>query len=259
MAKFNFIDVSVDGYSFVWQQRFVLARLAALPVLIKIASFALIYLLGLEDHVLRQGFIFMPAYFAEGWLLCFAVRMAVYDEGWAALNPARLHLITSGMVLYVLIKVVSVVAFGAALKGHHMADHDVPTQEAPPMEGEPLLFLAAAALLLFSVWAFRFLWFYVPLAMGLKFSEFWARSKAFATSFYMMGTWLLCFAPLALLLVVIAGLLQGAFPDAGDVRSPVYMGLMIIVQAALELVILLVTSVALAYGISDMMGIKRKT
>ncbi len=252
MAKFNFIDVSGEGYSFVWRERSMLMRLAALPVMIKITSFAVVYWLGFEDNFLRQGLVFLPSYFAEGWLLAYAIRMAVLGESWTAASAERYRSITASMVLYVLIKIMMAVSVGSAMEGKDLTGKDV-----PPVESSGETLILSFILLVMLVWGFRFLWYYVPLAMGIKLSDFWRHSKSISTSFYMMGTWLLCFAPMVFVLLVLSGLMREIFPDVGDEFSGLYVGAMSVVQSIVELIILLVSSVAMAYGVSQMMGSKR--
>lgn len=250
--KFNFIDVTVDAYGFVWRERSLLVRLAILPLILKVVSFALVYWLGLEENYLRQGLVFLPAYFAEGALLAYAMRMALYGESGLAESAARSQAVVSSMVLYVLIKLITALFVGSALGNKLISDKQIFGIEEPA-----LVFLLSIIFIVLLIWAFRFLWFYVPLAMGIRLKDFWVRSKAYVTSFYMIGAWLLCFVPMAFALIVLAGFLHAIIPDPEGAFSGVYFGFISILQAAFELVILLVSSIAIAYGVSDMMGQKR--
>jgi hypothetical protein len=241
MAAFDFVDSAAQGYQFVWDKRQMLVRLSFLPLMVKLGSFAAVILLGLEGNFLRQGLFLIPSYFAEGWLVCMVVRHALLP-GREAEGPAYVKAIIAPMIVYVLIQLIMSLLSALALTGQAQAP-----AEAPPPTGEA--FVAALLMLVFTVWAFRLIWLYIPVVLGYSVKDFLARVKGFQTSFYMIGTWLLCFVPFGLFLVIMSQLVLAVFPAQGEVLSLPYMVVMAAIQAAVEMLVALVSSLAMAYGI----------
>ena len=258
MARFDFIDSAARGYRFFWDQREVIARMALIPVVIKIVSFLAVTALGLEDNFLRLGLLLLPSYFAEGWLVAQLVRLAVLDESWlmnlsgdvkkdAVLMRSRMRGILAGTLVYVLTKLVLSVFSGIALMqpGLHGS-------QATATEQGPGMLLAAILLLAVMIWAFRLLWFYIPAALDYSLTDFAKRIKSYGMSFYMLGTWLMCFVPLAMALIFISQVMMTIFPADGEAPSVLYTYAMAIVQAVIEMVIAIVSSVAMTYGIDSL-------
>lgn len=243
MAAFDFVDSAARGYQFVWNQRKVLVHLATLPLFIKLGCFSAVILLGVQENFLRQGLLLLPSYFAEGWLLASVVRYALLSPaGKFSAKDYQSKPVVAAMLVYVLIQLVLSVLSGLALSA------DLQTQSPPP---DPTFgtFVLGLSFLFFLVWAFRLLWIFIPVALGYSVQGFLIRIKAYVTSFYMMGTWLLCFVPLALFLVVVSQILLMFFPAQGSEPSEFYTLAIAGIQVVLELAISLVSTVAMAYGI----------
>ncbi|MCB1562386.1 MAG: hypothetical protein KDJ75_02320 [Alphaproteobacteria bacterium] len=241
MAAFDFVDSAAQSYQFVWEKRQMLARLAFLPLMVKLGCFAAVILLGLEENFLRQGLFLLPSYFAEGWLVCMVVRHALLP-GRDAEGPAYVRTIIAAMIVYVLIQLIMSLLSALALTGQAQAP-----AEAPPPTGES--FVAALLLLAFTLWAFRLIWLYIPVVLGYSVKDFLFKARGYRTSFYMIGTWLLCFVPFGLFLVIVSQLVLAALPAQGETLSLPYMVVMAAIQGAVEMLVALVSSVAMAYGI----------
>lgn len=241
MAAFDFVDSAARSYQFVWDKRQMLVRLAFLPLMVKLGCFAAVILLGLEENFLRQGLFLLPSYFAEGWLACMVVHHALLP-GQNMEGTAYVRTVIAAMVVYVLIQLIMSLLSALALT----AQAQTPA-ESPPPTGES--FVAAMLVLVFTVWAFRLIWLYIPIVLGYSVKDFLLKAKGFQTSFYMIGTWLLCFVPFGLFLVVVSQLVLAILPAQGDSLSLPYMTVMAALQAAVEMLVALVSSVAMAYGI----------
>jgi hypothetical protein len=233
MAAFDFIDSAAWGYRFAWQERRTLLRLAGIPFLVRLASFAVITVLGLEENYLRQGLILIPSYFVEGWMVVQAVRMTAPSAGPGGEDlHERVRSLSAAMILYVLIKLaVSLFAAMAA-----MAQALPGGAAAAPEPGAGAL-VAAMAFLFLSLWGFRLLWLYVPVALDYPALDFLRRIRGMTASFSMMAIWLLCFMPIALLLLVVMQILTAVLPPAGALPA----------QAAAEIAIAVLSSLGIAH------------
>lgn len=226
-----------------------------IPLIIKLASFVLIAALGMEEQYLRQGLILLPSFFAEGWLIAQIVRLAILKESWPAVLSGdrrkdmkilhvRFRAIMAGTIIYVLTKLVISLISGLAMQ----ANESFVNQEV--VEPTNFGFLTALLVVAFTIWAFRFLWLYIPAALDFPMRDFVYRIRAFKVSILMIATWLLCFIPLALIFLMISELLTSFFPltDAGEIPDA-FKYIMIGFQAILEMLIAIVSSVAMAFGL----------
>ena len=258
MATFDFIESAGKAYKFTGEHARILTRMAFWPVLLKLVTFVGITAFGLEENVLRQGLLLLPAYFAEGWLVAAAIRIALLEENWPPKNPPaekgvkasilqnRSNAILAAAIIYVLTKLA--LSFLTGMTMFEMQKADVSTQAEPTMG----MFLAACAALAFVIWAFRFTWLYVPVALGLSLQGFIKRIKAFMTSIYMIGLWLLCFVPLALVLILASEILSSLFPGIdSDTPSAAYTYLMLCVQVMMEAAVMIISSVGMAYAVRE--------
>ncbi|MCD8525800.1 MAG: hypothetical protein LRY62_01130, partial [Alphaproteobacteria bacterium] len=194
--------------------------------------------------------VILPAYFAEGALLCRLVVMAGKNgKTIAPLPAANNRLVMAATLLYVLIKLAQ--AFAGGL-GMEFAMHQQVQEENA--EGSASLFFASLFLLGFTIWAFRLVWLYIPLVQGYSMIEFLHRIRGMKTSFVMIGTWLLCFVPLALLLIIVAGLLGDMLGHSEETPSNIYRFLIIFMQSGLELVAVILSTLAIGFGVHSIMS-----
>lgn len=224
----------------------MLGRMAAVPLAIKIVFYVGVTMLGLEENILRQGLLLLPVYFAEGWLAVQVIRFAVYGERGPEAPPSasRSRGIMAGTIIYVLTKIA--LSLFAAL----MVMGNQGTADTPPLQPAPEVFLIGLVALGAALWCFRLLWLYVPAALDRSVVDFLGRIKPFASSLYMMGTWLLCFVPLAVAMIMLSETMLMIFPPGAD-GAPVmaFKLAMAVAQAVLEILIAIIASAAMAYGI----------
>ncbi len=254
---FDFIEASSSGYKYIWAKRQVLGRLLVLPIALKILTLFVILAFSLETNFLRQGLLFLPSYFVEGWLIMQVIRMAFFKESWSgwasggylcaesSLNAKRHRIILSGTIIYVLIKLTT--AFISGMMAAGALEGQDATRSVPEMG--PYIYLGALLMVVIIIWSFRLLWLYVPVALNYPILSFLKKAKGFSTSFYMLGVWILCFVPVALIILFMAEILGTAFPGDGENLSTIYKYGLASIQALAEVVIALVSSVSMAYGI----------
>lgn len=258
MASFDFIESASGGYRFFWEERETLLRMGAIPVVIKVVTYLVITALAMDGNPLRQGLFLLPSFFAEGWLVAQAIRMAVLGERWpVALSGdprqdsdtimKRSRGILSGMIVYVLIKMVLTFVTGYV----KFAETQQPAP-MPPAEPTAMTYAAAVFILVTFIWLFRMLWLYVPATLDYPMQDFVKRFKSFMVSVHMIGAWLLCFIPMAMAMTLISQILHGIFPGSGDVPAAGYTYGVALVQSIMEVVIAVISSVAMAYGVHSL-------
>lgn len=251
MAQFDFIDSAVKGYSTTWKNHFTFLRLAALPFFIKLGCFGIILFFGLETNYIRHGLIMLPAFFAEGFLFAYTIHTVLNGQklihDFKKIN-AHIRDIMAGTIIYVLTQLSLAVFAGSMMIGITAETANVQSQEP-----DPAMFFASITFLAFMIWAFRLIWLYVPASMGIDIKYFLAKIKPYKTSFHMLGCWLICFMPFAIGLLLLSQILSGFFPSNENQISPIFSILYATLQSATEIVIGLVSSLAMAYGVRQMM------
>ena len=263
MASFDFVEASSKGYAFLWNERAVIARLAVVPALLKLTGFIIILSFEFGDNFLRQGLVLVPSYFAEGWLVAQMIRLAVFNErGQAPLAgkpeadrksiEARSRALAAGTIIYVLTKLLLAGFTGMLM----MSETFRQAQTGTGGLSSSGALISALALLAFIIWAFRLVWLYVPAVMGYSLTGFLVRIKAYTTSFYMLGAWLLCFVPPVLALMLSLEMLATVFPPGGDDAAGAYTYGAAAIQSVLEVIIAVTSGVAMAYGIRSIYGEK---
>ena len=267
MANFDFIDVTNRGYHFMWKKRQEIVRLMLVPAAIKFVLFIAIVFLGFQDNYLRQGLVLLPGYFAEGWFLASVVRLAVLGEHWPraltgdrqddmTLIESRKHAMTVSILIYALIKIVSAVIVGSAMLSYDSQGEEA--TQAVPLGGMLDFYLVALAGFMILIWAFRYMWVYIPPALGYGVKDFLMTIRGFKSSFQLMGVWIISFSPVFIVLMVVTDTLETVFPTATltSEHAP-FVILFAGFQTAIELFVSGVTSAAVAYAVVDSMRKKQ--
>lgn len=252
MASFDFVESVSRACHFVWEQRVDVVRLSLMVLVIKILSFVSFVAFGMQDAALRQGLLLLPVFLLEGRVIATLVIMAVQTH--RVQNSSRgsgffsdediSRNAKAAMIVYVLTKLALSFLMGSAYEGQQGAP-DV----AMPEPTFQTVFVAIF-ILLFLIWAFRFLWIYVAVAMGYSISAYLKRFRAFSDSFSFLGVWILCFVPVMLLLLLLSEFYSISMSALGiGVESVVFEGGLTALQAVVDYVLSLVSSLAVAYGI----------
>jgi len=261
MASFDFVDSSSKAYRFIWQRRAEVLRLSAMVLSIKILCFVGFVVFGIQNDILRQGLYLLPSYLLEGWVIAQIMVMALYAEqaeGSKSVLPPSQDVssnIKASMIVYVLMKLMLSFVVGSSFPG------GVPLSESAPPEPDASTFIVAVMMIVFLIWSFRFIWVYVPYVMGLSPLDYLRRFKAFSSSFYMLGVWVLCFVPLVLVMILASEVLALFMIGIGvEGKSVVFNAGLAVIQAFMDYSIALVSSLGIAYGIYSVLnGENKKT
>lgn len=246
MASFDFIDCAGKGYRFFTAHLNLIARMAVFPLSVKISVFWLITALGIEENLLRQGLFLLPSYFAEGWLLALIIPLAAY--GVSRDNEITIHknILLATVASYVLIKVLlalySSLIFNLATAQNMQGDEPA---------GFGMMYISLA-LLVFSVWAFRLVWLYIPIALGYEISLFMQKIKGFRSSFSMIGAWIICYMPPAICLIIITVFLSNILPAAENGEDGISAYVLVMAQAVVETAATIIATIAMVFGIQSL-------
>ena len=226
MAKFDIITAAANAYKTSWASRQYLLRLAAVPVALKLICFTVagIYAGGNEtedgNYILFM-LILVPALIAEGWMLAHWIRFIVLGQTWPFrptgdieadknMLATRARGVLSGMIVFVLINM----AIGLlndlvarAMMPYMSLDMEADAERIPPIVPVFSVFFLA-----FMFWGFRLLWLHIPFALNMAMRDYLAKLKGASSSIYMIGVWVLCFAPFILLLKFVGPVFLAALP-----------------------------------------------
>ena len=228
--NFDFIEASAHGYRLLWARRHLVWRMMLPVFVVKLLSFTLILLTGMEENFTRQGLILLPSYFLEGWMLCRLVRLEFNSE--ASQND-----LYAGTAIYALAFTLT-----SMLQGVILSDRAAIEAFLAPEEPNLGILVALFMMLGFSIWAVRLGWLYIPAVMGQGILDFLRRINGWIISFTLISTWFLCFLPIMVVMVLVEQLLIGIFPlvDGQPTEALQYAGL-VFQSAASTLVAVLVT------------------
>lgn len=250
MSGFDIIEAAGNGYVTVWRERDWLLRLAAPVLFVKILCMGAVAILGIEENFISQAIVMLPAFFIEGWLAVHLVRLIVLGERWIDRpDPREVH---AGMLVFVLMKF--------ALSGLAALALAPGTEDlAAAREREPGMFPVLSAIVIFAamIWSFRYLWLYIPAAVGMNLRAFLRNLGGFSASFHIIGAWLICFVPFILALGIVSGLILPPAQTPGPLSLPA-TALLLAVQSALDTATTLVTTAAITYGLVDLTRRKEK-
>ena len=123
----------------------------------------------------------------------------------------------SGMIVFVLINMAigflnDIVA--QAMTPYMSLDPETDIDKVPP-----IIPIFSVFFLVFMFWGFRLLWLHIPFALNMSMRDYLQRLKGAMSSFYMIGVWILCFAPFILLLKFIGPVFLAALPGQAGVSA----------------------------------------
>ncbi len=213
--------------------------------LLKILSFMIVTALSLENNILRQGLLLLPSHFLEGVVLAGLIPVAV---GQTFSGKVRDRVYPSAGV-YVLLKLVLSFVMGMVFLGQTL---DIPQETQAPAGGA--VWILVAGLIVCTLWAFRLLWLYVPVALGYSMRSYLKGFRGWRASYDMMGLWVLSFIPLVLVMIVCSEILALLVPGAHDEPpSVIFSQILAVFQAMADSLITLVSSLGMAYGIHSVL------
>lgn len=274
MASFDIIESSGKGYALVWAERKYLLRLALVPILMKFTCLMVLIGLDWQTDMVRHSLVMLPSYFFEGWLFAHLIRLIYFEQRWPfrptgnAVKDMRVledraRGVTAGTLTYVVVKflVGGFIALAMTTVPEEMrGDGGIPT--APPVSSgsEPGLaeFFAAVLLIFIMLWAFRLLWLYIPAAINCPLREYLRKINGFSSSFYLLGTWLVCYVPLFFLMLLIMDAVFQPLGSTGEAGTLLGGYLLSLFHVVADTVIAMIATAGLAYGIRDVLRGKRK-
>jgi hypothetical protein len=233
MAKFDIITAAANAYKTTWASRQYLLRLAAVPVALKLIFFTIasIYAGGndTEDsNYILFMLILVPALIAEGWMLAHWIRFLVLGQTWPfqptgdveadkKMLSTRARGILSGMIVFVLINMA--IGFLNDIVARAMTPYMSLNPETEMDKVPAIIPVFSVFFLAFMFWGFRLLWLHVPFALNMPMRDYILRLKGATSSIYMIGVWILCFAPFILLLKFVGPILLAALPGQAGVSA----------------------------------------
>ncbi len=249
-TNFDFVRAANNSYITVWDNRAALLKLALLPLMVKFGCLAAILLLGFEGQILRHGLVMLPAYFAEGFLIAYTIRTVHAGVGISAdLKEAKYYFndVIAAMIVFVLIQMAIVFLAGITLA-------EMPENIDQVEQYEPSLRIFVMAMLSFGliIWAFRFTWLHVPVAMGINLSSFLKRIRLFSSSLPILGCWFLCFLPVAFVMVLVSRSAMFLLPQDGNVNMLSNL-ILFFIQGGFEMLVNLISAIAMSYGFKSLM------
>lgn len=209
MPHFNTIDCVISAYRLIWRERAYLLKLAAIPLFIKFIFYTLSAVYGEEGNVIRLSVFMVPAYFAEGWMLCHFVRLISNGQRWPYQMTGddaedliavkrRAKPLLAGVVSFVLVNLGIALYFTVFthfappefISGENVKPEDIPKETA----------IIITLLFAFMIAAFKLVWFYIPMAVNVPAMVYIEKIRGFGVTVRLVGLWLLCFIPVMFVL-----------------------------------------------------------
>lgn len=255
MGKFDFIECASKSYEYIWEHRAALFKQSIPALLLKCFCFIIVITFELETSMLRQGLVLLPSFFLEGWIVAHIILLAAQTEQNAAYKlpidnfKFASNNIIASMIIYVLIKIAIIVAFGVP---HSYIDPEQSAADSAAMAetGMGYLFILILSII-FTVWAFRFLWLYIPVVLGFSPGKFLYKIRGMLSSVYLIATWLFCFIPAGLVLLFLTGFLAGLMPNVDDAPGLPEKYTLGLIHAVFDYLTVLLSSLGIAYGVSS--------
>lgn len=219
MNKADIIESTVFAYKTLWIERFYVLKLALVPVLIKFACFIAILRFS-PDTGIKQALFMLPGFFAEGWLIAQFLRTFLKAERWPRMISEDQVISTAtderarGIVSCILVFVLTEMFIALLVSLMEYAKVLTPSPENMETQKELFFLVPSLILFAFSLWAFRFLWLFIPLSINVPVRAFLSYIRGIRFSFYMIGIWLLCIMPVFFLMLLLVSALME--PYGGD-------------------------------------------
>lgn len=269
MASFDFIEASSKALEFVWDKKAYLARVAVPVVYVKVACLLMVFVMHAQDANLLIGLITAPGVVLEALFVVGVLRFYLYNESifiWGKVIPVpegrenvkpyrgpltRLKSIQSAIAIYLLIKVILTALMGATLDFGNVVEANRAAAVGPsPETGDPTLavFFIVALFIALVVWAFRFMWLFIPPTMGLSVRAVLNHIRGIESSVFMVAAWMTCVIPVGMLMVMSLGMGVAIFGE----KTPATIVLSAVLQSGFEVIILAVSAIAMTYGFREM-------
>lgn len=265
MFPFDVIDSAGHGYRKVWDERRYLAKIALIPVLIKIACYVIIIAVDWGDNYFRRALVMLPSYFADGWMITHFIRLIFLGQRWPfrptgeldndlAVLESRARSVMAGTLAFVVINFL-MAGLMAVMFEVNMSDapHDS-TPDTPGDVSQPVLYLMLLAFIGFMIWVFRFIWLFIPAALSYPIRAFYKEIGGFMTSLSMVSTWIIGYMPLFFIFTMISSALLEPYGN-DPASAPATIEFMIgALNVMTDTVVSLVTTGGIAYGLKELLN-----
>ena len=244
--SFDLISAVGHAYQFVWHYRRPIARLAIIPAIAGLICYGLILVLDYERNYLIQSVIMLPAFFAEGWMIVYLIRLIFRQSAEEKPDVPVLHAdrdMQAGIGVYVLTKYL---LFGAV--GYLWMNFDETLQNIEGQDPSGAFMGLTVAIMFFMVLIFRFFWLYIPATLNIPFKSYVHHTRGFQVSLQMVGAWLISFVPFSILFSIIGTIIVSPYTSM-DEMPIIAKSMVSVLQLVTELAVNIVSTASIAYGI----------
>lgn len=222
MPQFDIIETSGKAYITAWEERSYLLKLALFPILAKILFFAVVIVMDFQANILRQTLIMLPAYFFEGWMMAHVARFIFLGERGAShlsgdVEKDMYYLAGRGRAIFAAILIFVLIRMGQNAFMAPFAENQEILEQASEQSEPPFwMFALASMIVFFLIWGFKYLFIYLPVAVGLSIHDYIEKLPGVTSSLYLIGAWLTCYVPFLLCGMFIMKVFAPAFGDSGS-------------------------------------------
>jgi len=217
ITKFDIIDNVGNAFQRTWEERAYLARLALVPIVIKMLCYYAAFLYVEPQDILRLSLFMLPAYFAEGWMMAHWARTIMTDHRWPFVPSGNLSQDRKEIDVRSKGIISGAVAFTAVnffMAGFFAAVFSVMPPDLNPENADPALGTFALLVIFTMFFLFRFTWLYIPMSVGISFKKYVTSTNRILFTFRLIALWLVCFIPPIILMQIVGGLMVGAEGEA---------------------------------------------
>lgn len=256
----DIISAAGFGYTKVWQERAYLLRLGAVPFLFVLIDHALTMQLTTPAQFMRQGLLFLPAFFAKGWFLAQFLRTLLMNERWpyrlegrngGLINLEQLMIrargILASLIAFVVMNMGIWLLLSAFLSG---AQEAYQTGQIEAAEPDNRMYVPAFILVAATLYAVRYIWVYIPAAVLVPPRVFLSQIGGFVTSIHLAALALICIIPPMLLGIMLSSLILGGNANLLQ-TNPVILGIAVIFAQFIQMVIWCICTAAVAFMLRD--------
>lgn len=243
--SFDLINAVGHAYSLVWRYRRTFMRLLMFPLIVGLVCYGLVAVMDYEHKYLRQSILLLPAFFAEGWMIVYLVRL-VFRDGEKQTPIPILHAdknMQAGIAIYVLTKYL---IFGAL--GYLWMNFDDAVSVADTEEPSSELMAITVSIMFFGLLLFRYFWLFIPAVIGIPIKSYIYATRGFQVTLQMAGAWLVSFVPFFIAFSFVGTAVVS--PYEGMTELPMLPKILLTsMQLAMELAVDIVSTASIAFGI----------
>lgn len=254
--KIDIVHSALMGFKTVYGERHYLLKLVAIPLFVKLISTIAVYISGIDVLSFYYIIAMLPSYFVEGWFIAQFLRTLLTGERWPMRlsnpptdNEMRFMFVRARGILSCILcfTLIMMLHGGATVALTNLKEIMELNAETPPTSGSFPVLLAGIGLMIFSIWAFRTLWLYIPLVILAPLGAFMRDIKGMMTSVYMMAIWVMTVVPIMFVVMLFSTILLGenSLSSAPSIAAFLTIGVHVIGEILSHTIA--VTAIAYAY------------